>query len=281
MNGLHRALDPACRARWLMRDARGALRDLTAGGLPDDLPAAAAWLLAARERSAALAQAPLAPADAAQWPVVLPGRPPKALCVGRNFAEHAAELGNPVPEELLWFAKLPSILVGQDAVVKLPSWLRTRVDPEAEVVALVGRGIEAGASPAEAAASIAGYSLGFDLTARGVQGEDKKRGWPWTRSKNLPGFGVVGPGWVPADALPPLADVKLEGFVNGERRQNGSLGELLRTPGAALAEIARWTPLEAGDLLFLGTPAGVAPIVPGDKLEARATCLGILRCSIA
>lgn len=281
MNGLFRALDPACRAHWLMRDARGALRDLSAAGLADDLGAAAAWLLAARERAAALAAAPAAVPGAAEWPVVLPGRPPKALCVGRNFAEHAAELGNPVPEELLWFAKLPSILVGQDAVVKLPPWLRSRVDPETEVVALVGRAIGPGATPAEAAASVAAYALGFDLTARGVQGEDKKKSWPWTRSKNLPGFGVVGPAWVPADALPPLAEIKLEGFVNGERRQLGSLGELLRPPGAALAEIARWTPLEPGDILFLGTPAGVAAIAPGDQLEARGTCLGILRCSIA
>lgn len=280
MNGLFRALDPACRGHWLMRDARGTLRDLSAHGLADDLATAAAWLLASRERSEALAAAPAAAAEASTWPVLLPGRPPKALCVGRNFAEHATELGNPVPDELLWFAKLPSILVGQDAVVRLPSWLRSRVDPEAEVVALVGRAIDPGCTPAEAAASVAGYSLGFDLTARGVQGEDKSKGWPWTRSKNLPGFGVVGPAWIPADSLPPLAEIRLEGFVNGERRQSGSLGDLLRTPGAALAEIARWTPLEPGDLLFLGTPAGVAPVVPGDQLEARATCLGILRCSI-
>lgn len=264
-----------------MRGADGTLRDLTAQGLADDLAAAARWLMDAKGRQTALAAAPRAPAGAEKWPLQLPGRPPKALCVGRNFAEHAAELGNPIPEELLWFAKLPSVLVGPDATVRLPRWLNTRVDPETEVVALIGRRVDEDAFQAEAASAIAAYALGFDLTARLVQGEDKKKGWPWTRSKNLPGFGVIGPGWVPADRLAPLAELTLEGCVNDEVRQKASLGAMLRPPGVAVAEIARWTPLEPGDVLFLGTPAGVAPIGRGDRLEARATMLGALRCQIA
>jgi 2-keto-4-pentenoate hydratase/2-oxohepta-3-ene-1,7-dioic acid hydratase in catechol pathway len=279
--GLFRARDPQGRARWLMRGVDGGLRDLTAHGLTDDLGAAAAWLLDARRRKAELLRAPRAEAGAETWQLELPGRPGKVLCVGRNFAAHARELHNPVPEELLWFAKLPSVLVGPEAEIRLPRWLKSRVDPETELVALIGRAVGDGASPAEAAGAVAGYSLGFDLTARAVQGDDKQKGLPWTRSKNLPGFGVIGPAWVPADRLAPLAEIVLEGVVNGEVRQRASLGEMLRPPGVALAEIAHWTPLEPGDVLFLGTPAGVAAINRGDRLEARATELGTLRCRIA
>ncbi len=279
--GLFRARDPRGRAHWLMRGTDGGLRDLTEHGLADDLAVAAAWLVEARRRQAELLKAPRAEAGAETWPMELPGRPGKALCVGRNFAEHAHELGNPLPEELLWFAKLPSVLAGPEAEIRLPGWLKSRVDPETELVALIGRAVGDGASPAEAAGAVAGYALGFDLTARAVQDEDKPRGWPWTRSKNLPGFGVIGPAWVPADRLAPLAEIVLEGIVNGKVRQRASLGEMLRPPGVALAEIAHWTPMEPGDVLFLGTPAGVAPISRGDHLEARATELGTLRCRIA
>lgn len=270
IRGLFRAADAQGRERWAFADEGGArdVDEAVGGGLAE----AAAWLMR-----------PAAPAwSAASFgPPRLPGRPGKALCVGRNFAEHAAELGNPVPEELIWFAKLPSVLAGPGAVVRLPAWLETRVDPEAEVVALLGAPLGDGASAAEAQAAIAGYALGLDLTARGVQGEDKKKGWPWTRSKNLPGFGVLGPAWVPPRMLPPFAEIRLEGLVNGAVRQDAPLGAMLRGPGAALAEIARWTPLEPGDVVFLGTPAGVAPIARGDALEVRATGLGSLRCTVA
>lgn len=269
LRGLFRSRDALGRERWYFADEGGTrdVHDAIGGGLDR----AAAWLQQPADAtwSAATAGAPL-----------LPGRPGKALCVGRSFAEHAAELGNPVPEDLIWFAKLPSVLAGPDSEVRLPAWLDTRVDPEAEVVALVGRPLADGATVADGEAAIAAYTLGLDLTARGVQGEDKKNGWPWTRSKNLPGFGVLGPAWVPPRMLPPVGEILLEGRVNGELRQSAPLGRMLRGPGQALAEIARWTPLEPGDVVFLGTPAGVAPITRGDALEVRATGLGSLRCRV-
>lgn len=268
--GLFRARDAQGRERWAFGDAAAA-RDVSEA-IGGGLDAAAAWLMSnAKPSGVALAFGP----------PLLPGRPGKALCVGRNFAAHARELGNPIPEELIWFAKLPSVLAGHDTVVTLPSWLDTRVDPEAEVVALIGRPLADGATVADGEAAIAAYTLGLDLTARAVQGEDKKLGWPWTRSKNLPGFGVIGPSWVPARQLPAVGEILLEGLVNGEVRQSARLASMLRSPGQALAEIARWTPLEPGDLVFLGTPAGVAPIARGDVLEVRATGLGRLRCTIA
>lgn len=268
--GLFRARDAQGRERWAFTDA-GGTRDVTEA-IGGGLDAASRWLLEPRAAAGIEARfsAPL-----------LPGRPGKALCVGRSFAEHARELGNPVPEELIWFAKLPSVLVGPGSVVRLPQWLDSRVDPEAEVVALIGRPLADGATAAEGEAAISAYTLGLDLTARGVQSDDKQRSWPWTRSKNLPGFGVLGPAWVPPRCLPPIAEILLEGLVNGAIRQSAALGQMLRTPGQALAEIARWTPLEPGDVVFLGTPSGVAPIVRGDALEVRGSGLGVLRCAIA
>ena len=270
VQGLFRAQDAQGRERWAFGDAEGT-RDVDEA-IGGGLAAAAAWLLRAPEPTRTAARF---------GPPLLPGRPGKALCVGRSFAEHARELGNAVPEDLIWFAKLPSVRVGPEAVGRLPAWLDSRVDPEAEVVALVGRPLADGASVVEAEAAIAAYTLGLDLTARGVQSEDKQRAWPWTRSKNLPGFGVIGPAWVPPRMLPPIGEILLEGLVNGAVRQSARLGQMLRTPAQALAEIARWTPLEPGDVVFLGTPAGVAPIQRGDLLEVRASGLGSLRCSLA
>lgn len=272
MSALRRARRPDGAPTWLWR-RDGSFLDLGAAGLADDLAEAAALLLDPAAWAALLAAAPKV--EAAAWPLLRPGRPGKALAVGRNFADHARELGNPVPPELVWFAKLPEVLIGPGEPVPLPDWLEGRVDPEAEVVLLVGRRLD-DADPAEAEPAIAAYTLGNDLTARSLQAADKERGWPWLRSKNLAGFGPIGPEWIrPAD-LPPLADITLRGLVGGEVRQQAPLADLLRSPAEVLAEISRWCPLVPGDLVFLGTPAGVAPITAGDLLAVEADGLGRL-----
>ncbi len=204
-------------------------------------------------------------------PPLRPGTPGQVLCLGRNFAAHARELGNPVPEELLCFARLPSSLAGPGEPFRLPAFLRgERLDPEAEVVLLVGAPLRE-ASPAVAASAVAAVTLGNDLTLRSVQARDKERGRPWLRSKNLPGSGPFGPWWIPRPLLEPWDELELHGLVDGEARQHGRLGDLLWPAREALAEISRWIPLRPGDLLFLGTPAGVAPLRPGSvaRVELR------------
>ena len=272
MNTLRRALDPDGIPHWLWVSG-ATFQDLSAAGLADDL-AEVAGILAEPERFQALLQA--APeAAASTWPLLLPGRPGKALCLGKNFAAHAREMGGEPPEDLVWFAKLPDTLIGPGAEVVIPSWLTARVDPEAEVVLLLGKDLhEAEATRAEDA--IVAYTLGNEITARKQQSQDKDRGWPWLRSKNLATFGCVGPAWVPKSELPELASIRLRGRVNEVIRQEASLADLLWTPTAALVEISKWTPLRAGDIVFLGTPAGVAPIHPGDQLVVEADGLGKL-----
>jgi len=273
MSRLGRARDAQGVERWLWSSG-GIVRDLSAAGLGDSLAEVATWLADGDAREALVASAPEVASSA--WQLLLPGRPGKALCLGRNFAAHAQEMGATPGGELLWFAKLPEVLIGPDEPVRLPAWMDTRVDPEAELVALVGRPLH-GASNEEAEAAVVAYTLGNDLTARGIQEGDKKKGWPWLRSKNLPGSGCLGPAWTPAGDLPDFDSIMLRGSVNGVVRQEGRLGDLIWRPGPALAEISRWLPLNPGDIVYLGTPSGVAPVHPGDEMVVEAEGLGRLR----
>jgi 2-keto-4-pentenoate hydratase/2-oxohepta-3-ene-1,7-dioic acid hydratase in catechol pathway len=272
VSALRRARRPDGSPAWLWREGER-FRDLTAAGLADELAEAAVVLLEEELRRSLLSHAPDAPA--ADWPLLRPGRPGKGLAIGKNFAAHAREFGAEPPEELVWFAKLPEVLVGPGEPVRIPAWLDTRVDPEAEVVLLVGEPLH-DATPEQAAAAIAGYTLGNDVTARKQQGLDRERQWPWLRCKNIASFGPIGPEWIPAWALPPLEEITLRGSVNGELRQEASLGDLIWRPAEALAEISRWCPLVPGDLVFLGTPAGVAAVYPGDEMVVEADGLGRL-----
>ena len=273
MSELRRARDTEGVEHWLWA-AGGVVRDLSAAGLGARLADAAAWLADPAARDALLAAAPEVASSG--WQQALPGRPGKALCLGRNFAAHAREMGATPGGELLWFTKLPEVLIGPGEPVRLPAWLESRVDPEAELVALVGRRL-AQASPEEATRAVVAYTLGNDLTARAVQEEDKKKGWPWVRSKNLPGSGCLGPAWVPCEDLAPFEEITLRGSVNGVVRQEARLSDMMWLPGPALAEISRWLPLEPGDIVYLGTPAGVAPVHPGDEMVIEADGLGRLR----
>ncbi len=272
MSALRRARRPDGSPAWLWREGER-FRDLSAAGLADELAEAAVVLLEEELRRSLLSHAP--DVAAADWPLLRPGRPGKGLAIGKNFAAHAREFGAEPPEELVWFAKLPEVLIGPGEPVRIPAWLDTRVDPEAEVVLLVGEPLH-DATPEQAAAAVAGYTLGNDVTARKQQGLDRERQWPWLRCKNIASFGPIGPEWIPAWTLPPLEEITLRGSVNGELRQEASLGDLIWRPAEALAEISRWCPLVPGDLVFLGTPAGVAAVHPGDEMVVEADGLGRL-----
>lgn len=202
----------------------------------------------------------------------------KILALGKNFREHAAEFGEEVPEEPLFFNKLPETLVPHDAIVHVPAWFTGRVDHEAEVavvIGLTGRDIEL----EDALEHVAGYTVANDLTARTLQGLDRDRRWPWFRAKNLDDFCPLGPAFVPRDYLD-VSDVRLTCHVNGELRQDASTREWIVDVPHAIQHLSRHLTLRPGDLILMGTPAGVGPLQDGDEVLCAAAGIGRLRTQI-
>jgi len=203
----------------------------------------------------------------------------KILALGKNFREHAAEFGEPVPEEPLFFDKLPETMVPHGAVVRVAPWYDRRVDHEAEVAVYLGRDGR-DVPEAEALAIVAGYSVANDLTARSLQGTDKKRSHPWFRSKNMDGFCPLGPCFVPRDFLD-VSDARVTAEVNGERRQDASTKDWIVGLPRAIAHLSRHLTLHAGDVLLMGTPAGVGPLEDGDRVVCAVEGIGGLATTIA
>ena len=187
--------------------------------------------------------------------------------MGRNFRAHAAELGNEVPKEPLLFFKPPSCLVGDDAEVELPRGFE-RIDLESELVVVIGaRGRRIAA--ADAWHHIAGITLGNDVSNRDLQRRDDQ----WARAKGYDGFGPVGP-WIrltPAGVPFPLERMRITGSLNGEVRQDSSLGLMMFDPAAIVECASAVMTLEPGDLIFMGTPQGVSALTPGDAVTIELT----------
>jgi 2-keto-4-pentenoate hydratase/2-oxohepta-3-ene-1,7-dioic acid hydratase in catechol pathway len=199
--------------------------------------------------------------------LLAPVTPSKLVCVGRNYAEHAAELGNEVPTEPLIFLKPPSTVIGPDAAVVYPR-LSQRVDHEGELAVLIGRRCRHLAE-AEAAAVIFGYTIANDVTARDLQRQDGQ----WTRGKGFDTFAPVGP-WIDTDFDPANRPVRCR--VNDELRQDGNTNLLIYSIAHVLAYVTAFMTLEPGDLLLTGTPAGVGPVKPGDVMVVEIEGLGQL-----
>jgi 2-keto-4-pentenoate hydratase/2-oxohepta-3-ene-1,7-dioic acid hydratase in catechol pathway len=197
--------------------------------------------------------------------------PGKIVCVGRNYAEHAAELGNALPAEPLLFLKPPSSVIGHgDAVVLPPE--SERVEHEGEIAVVIGRRIKR-VSEAEALAGIAGITCANDVTARDLQRRDGQ----WTRAKGFDTFCPLGPRVVPLSELPPLDQLEVVCRVNGEVRQQGRARDMAFPIPFLLAYISRIMTLEPGDVILTGTPSGVGPLRPGDVVEVEIPGVGILR----
>ncbi|MBI4702278.1 MAG: fumarylacetoacetate hydrolase family protein [Deltaproteobacteria bacterium] len=198
-----------------------------------------------------------------------PVEPSKILCVGRNYAAHAAELGHELPAEPLLFFKPPSALVGPDDFIELPPpEIATQIEHEIELGVVVGRRTR-GATLAQAEQAIFGYTVVGDITARDLQQKDKL----WARAKGLDTFCPVGPVVVPAPGRWPWL---LRCRVNGEPRQEGSTEQMVFRPADLVAYASRYMTLEPGDLIATGTPAGVGPLRAGDRLELEIEGIGTL-----
>jgi 2-keto-4-pentenoate hydratase/2-oxohepta-3-ene-1,7-dioic acid hydratase in catechol pathway len=200
----------------------------------------------------------------------MPRRPGKIVCVGRNYAAHARELGNPVPERPLLFLKPPSAIVGDGEPIVVPT-ASQRVEHEAEIAVVVGRTLRH-ASEEEARRAVRAVACLNDVTARDLQQTDGQ----WTRAKGFDSFCPLGPEIaVGPDA--DLAALEVVGKVNGDVRQHGYTRDMTFSIPRLLAYISAIMTLEPGDVVATGTPEGVGPLVAGDVAEVTIPGLGTLR----
>ena len=201
--------------------------------------------------------------------LLAPVTPSKIICVGRNYRDHARELGNQAPTEPLLFFKPPSSLLRPGGVVRMPA-ASARVDFEGELALVIDRRTHKLKPDADWRTVIRGYTLANDITARDLQKKDGQ----WTRAKGFDTFCPVGP--VVSDELDPEAGLTIETRVNGEVRQQGSTLDFIFSIPALLGYITAAITLEPGDLVLTGTPAGVGPLAAGDRVEVTISGLGVL-----
>src|SRR6202049_294288 len=185
-------------------------------------------------------------------------RPGKIVCVGRNYREHAKELGNEVPQEPLIFLKPPSSVIWDGEPIGLPA-ASSRVEHEGEIGVVVGKTLT-WASEGDAVLGIRAIVAVNDVTARDLQKTDGQ----WTRAK---GFDTFCPLGEESSKLPDLDSLTVVTRVNGVERQRGESSEMVFSIPSLLAYISRIMTLEPGDLVATGTPSGVGPLVPGDIVE--------------
>jgi 2-keto-4-pentenoate hydratase/2-oxohepta-3-ene-1,7-dioic acid hydratase in catechol pathway len=215
--------------------------------------------------------APIALADLTLLPPVAPG---KIICVGRNYRDHAKELGNDVPAEPLLFWKPTSSLLAPGGTILRPP-VAERVDFEGELAVIIGHRARKLKASDEVAPYLHGFTLANDVTARDLQKKDGQ----WTRAKGFDTFCPVGP--IVDTAFDLGTGVTLETHVNGELRQHGSTADFIFDIPTLLAYITAAFTLEPGDLLLTGTPAGVGPIVVGDLVTVSVPGLGTLSNAVA
>ncbi|MGA8764851.1 MAG: fumarylacetoacetate hydrolase family protein [Candidatus Sulfotelmatobacter sp.] len=203
-----------------------------------------------------------------------PVRPSKIVCVGRNYREHAAELGHEVPTEPLLFFKPSSALLAPGGVVRRPK-ISERVDYEGELCVVVGKTCYQPASDEDVRQYILGYTCLNDVTARDLQNKDGQ----WTRAKGFDTFCPVGP--LVTDEIDPWAGIGVETQVNGVVKQQGNTRDFIFALDVVIRHIAQAMTLFPGDLIATGTPSGVGPVVAGDVMEVSVEGVGTLRNSVA
>jgi 2-keto-4-pentenoate hydratase/2-oxohepta-3-ene-1,7-dioic acid hydratase in catechol pathway len=209
---------------------------------------------------------------AAEAQLLAPVKPSKIVCVGRNYADHAKELGNEAPLEPLLFLKAPSAVIGQGETVVRPA-ISQRVDFEGELGIVIGKRARDIKDDDDPMAYIRGYVCVNDVTARDLQKKDDQ----WTRAKGFDTFCPVGPWVVERAVLDPLEGIALTTRLNGAVKQQGSTRDMIFNVPFLVRYISRIMTLMPGDLVATGTPAGVGPMAAGDVVEVEIAGLGVLR----
>jgi 2-keto-4-pentenoate hydratase/2-oxohepta-3-ene-1,7-dioic acid hydratase in catechol pathway len=199
--------------------------------------------------------------------LLAPVLPSKVVCIGRNYLEHAQEMGTDVPEEPIIFIKPSTSVIGPGDLITYPR-ISQQVDHEGELAVVVGR-LARRVRAEEAGNYVLGFTCGNDVTARDLQLKDGQ----WTRAKGFDGFCPLGP-WIETTLDP--SDVAVECRVNGEIRQSARTSQLAFGPSALIEFITQVMTLLPGDVILTGTPAGVGPMKPGDRVEVEVEGIGIL-----
>lgn len=206
--------------------------------------------------------------------LLAPVHPSKIVCIGRNYREHAAELGHDVPKEPLIFLKPPSALLDPGKNIIRPK-ISARVDHEGELGVVIGKRCRNVRSDEDVRGYILGYTCVNDVTARDLQSKDGQ----WTRAKGFDTFCPVGP--LVATGLDPWTGVSVETRVNGSVRQQGNTRDFIFALDTLIRHIAQVMTLFPGDLIATGTPSGVGPMVARDVVEVTVEGVGTLRNAIA
>jgi 2-keto-4-pentenoate hydratase/2-oxohepta-3-ene-1,7-dioic acid hydratase in catechol pathway len=200
--------------------------------------------------------------------MLAPILPSKVVCVGRNYADHAAELGNEVPKEPLIFLKPSTAVIGPGESIRLPA-ISDQVEHEAELAVVIGLPGARGLDREAAKGSIFGYTCANDVTARDLQRQDVQ----FTRAKGFDSFCPLGP-WIETDA--DVADAEIRCEVNGEVRQLGSTKDMVFDPAQLVAFVSQVMTLLPGDVVLTGTPAGVGPLQAGERVSVSVAGIGTL-----
>jgi 2-keto-4-pentenoate hydratase/2-oxohepta-3-ene-1,7-dioic acid hydratase in catechol pathway len=204
--------------------------------------------------------------------LLAPVTPTKIVCVGRNYREHAAELGNKMPEEPLLFLKPPSSLIATEDKIELPRESQ-QVEHEGELGVVIGRTARKLTDKDDPFSYVFGYTCVNDVTARDLQRKDVQ----FTRGKSFDTFCPTGP-WIVTELNP--ADVQVTTRLNGEVKQNGNTGDMAFPVAFLIRYISGIMTLNPGDLIATGTPAGVSRMKHGDVVEVEVEGIGVLKNSI-
>jgi 2-keto-4-pentenoate hydratase/2-oxohepta-3-ene-1,7-dioic acid hydratase in catechol pathway len=234
----------------------------------------AAHLASLYRETAVRVRAHFSPLPITEAHLLPPSQPTKIICVGRNYRDHAKELGNEVPTSPLIFMKPPSSLLSPGALIRRPA-ISERVDYEGELTVVIGKRARKLDLESNWRSHILGYTIANDVTARDLQNKDGQ----WTRAKGFDTFCPIGP--FVSDEIDPNLGVEVETRVNGQLKQHGNTRDFIFNLPELFVYITSFMTLEPGDLILTGTPAGVGPLISGDRVEVTIPSLGTLSNSVA
>ncbi|MBD2502494.1 fumarylacetoacetate hydrolase family protein [Anabaena azotica] len=207
------------------------------------------------------------------YQILAPCAPSKIIAVGKNYANHAAEMGTQVPSEPLLFLKPPTTIIASETEIKYP-YQSQRVDYEGELALIIGDRAR-NCTPEEAQTKIWGYTIANDVTARDLQQKDGQ----WTRAKGFDTFCPIGP-WIVRELSP---GAKLQTFINDDTNpvQSAGIDQMVFTPDFLVSYISQVMTLLPGDLVLTGTPEGVGPLHKGDRVRVEIEGIGRLENTVA